>query len=100
MTSFTPPFGVGSIGPMEALWLIAIVLAFLRGLFKRGGSGAGSGRQSAPVALRVVLSPLASPCSSSRMRSAIVVSRAVASFLMTRSNGIRLPRSIKLTWVR
>jgi len=27
-------FGVGSIGPLEAIWLLAIVVAFLRGFFK------------------------------------------------------------------
>jgi hypothetical protein len=34
MMFFAPLLGVGSIGPMEALWLISIVGLILRGMFK------------------------------------------------------------------
>jgi hypothetical protein len=29
-----PALGVGSIGPLEAMWLVAILVAFVRGIFK------------------------------------------------------------------
>lgn len=39
MTFFAPALAAGSFGPFEALWLIAILVAFLRGIFKEWERG-------------------------------------------------------------